>query len=109
MSARMPGPPHAHPLHVFRSAEVVPVPGFTEPAALPCRIAHSPAGALRAVLLPPAIAHIHGEKKMSPQHRHLLCTLFAMGPPRRPIFADRRGTTPAPWAAVTGGKKIDAE
>jgi hypothetical protein len=48
--------------------------------------------------------------KISPQHRHLLCTLFAMGPPRRPIFA-HPGRPPAQprERALTGGAKTDAE
>jgi hypothetical protein len=68
-------------LHVLRPAEVIPVLRFAQPAALPRRLGRRPAGALRAVLLPPAIAHIDGENLPAAQ----ALALYFVGPwvPRR--------------------------
>ena len=54
-------PPHADPLYVLRSAEVILVLRFTQPATLARRLARCPARALRTVLLPTTIAHIDSE------------------------------------------------
>src|SRR5882757_1203396 len=57
----MPRPPDPHSLHVLRSAEVILVARFAQPAALTRRFARRAASALRAVLLPPSVAHIDRE------------------------------------------------
>src|SRR5271170_7176119 len=105
---RMPRPPHPHPLHVLRAAEVIPVLGFAQPAALPRRLAGGPAGALRAVLLPSTIAHIDGENIPAAQAFALYFVCHG-SPARGPIFAHRGRPPPNPVSALTSRAKTDAE
>src|SRR6202011_6049889 len=88
-------PPHPYPLHVLRTAEVIPVLRFAEPAALARRLAGGPAGALRAVLLPPPIAHIDGENLPAAQAFALYFVCHG-SPGRRPIFPPSQPATAAP-------------
>src|SRR5450756_716669 len=101
-------PPDPHPLHVLRSAEVILVARFAEPAALARRLARRPAGTLRAILLPPPIAHIDGENLPAAQ----ALALYFMGhgsPARRPILAPRRPADVEQARTLTGETKTDAE
>jgi len=103
---RMRRPPHSHPLHVLWPAEVILVLRLAQPAALTRRFARRPAGSLRAVLLPSAIAHIEGENLAAApalalyfvRHGSLAWeSIFADGrpaavEPRAPTSAERKST-----------------
>src|SRR6266404_3819196 len=100
--------PHPHPLHVLRPAEVVPVFRFAKPAALTCRLARRPAGALRAVLLTPPIAHIDSEN--IPAAQALALYFVGHGSPAADPSSPIGGQSPPnPPSAIISGEKTDAE
>src|SRR5437868_13455594 len=58
---RMGHAPGTHPFHVHRPAEVVLVLRLLSPTSLSGRLGGRSTGQLWAVLLPTAVAHVHGE------------------------------------------------
>src|ERR1700686_843913 len=64
---RMGRSPDPDPLHVHRSAKVVSVLGLVSPASLTERFGSGSAGRFWAVLLPTAVAHVHGENLLAGQ------------------------------------------
>ena len=103
---RMTGPPRAHPLDVHRPPEVIPILRPAEPAALPCRLPGRSTAALGAVLLTPAVAHIHREIIAAAQA--LALYLIRHGSlARGSIFTDEERAAVAAAGITTGGKKIE--
>jgi hypothetical protein len=101
-------PPHPHPIDVLRPAEVILVLWLLEPAALARRFTGTSAGAFRAVLLPPAVAHIDFEN--FPAALALTLPFVRHGSlPWRSIFTDQRqanAESPAPSPAGTKLRRI---
>jgi hypothetical protein len=99
-------PPLSHPIDVFGAAEVILVLWFLEPAMLARRFPRTSAGGFRAVLLPPAVAHIDVEN--FPAALALTLPSVRHGSlPWRSIFTDHRpaaAESPAPSPAGTKSK-----